>query len=162
MDDRLEEPMEFTSAYREVQVTVDGDRYSLREASGDTATAFINAKAKAIGGIATGGSMGDVGSLAPLLVGRCLCNAAGKTVGPQKVASWPSPIQDKLYQRALDLSNLRDRDETVAGQLAKALADPASPVSLEDLRAYVLQLDTDEFKNLRNLFTPTQQEAGKN
>ena len=155
MDDRLEEPIEFVTTRRGVQVKVDQVSYMLWEATGADASRFVNAKAKAIRVLGPGSVQpGDVGDLAPLLVSLCLKTEDGKAVSASTIGAWPGHIQDRLYQRALDLSGLRDRDETVAGQLATLLASPDCPVAGQALVAWVMSQDPDEYKNVRSLFKP--------
>lgn len=97
--------------------------YILREASGETAVKFSNAKLKNL--VLDDGKVTKVSGMAniqPLLISLCLTEkASGKPVPEEIIKSWPSRIQTKLFDKAKEISDI-DQEVTKEG-LEKIIAD---------------------------------------
>ena len=139
-NNELTQPMDLPTLQREVQVTLGGEAYFLREASGDAAVKYVNARTNSVRLDKRGGglSVHNIGNLAPLLVSLTLFDADGKPVAESTIRAWPNTTQEALYERSLDLSGLRDVDAAPLASLHRALDEEGSPVSFDDLTDWVM------------------------
>ena len=107
----------------EVEYTIGTTVYILREASGEAAVKFSNAKLKNL--VMDDGKVTKVAGMAsiqPFLVSLCLTEkATGKAVLEETIKSWPSRIQSALFDKAKEISEI-DQDATKEG-LEKIIAD---------------------------------------
>ncbi len=106
------EEMNFDLEVVSIPVTIGGEKYELREASGDAACKWRNAilsKAK-LGPDGKPQTVGSIADTEPLLVSLCLFNESGKNVSLSVVRSWPARIQKALFNKIKDISDL-DEDE---------------------------------------------------
>ena len=107
----------------EVTYNIGGIDYLLREASGEAAVKFSNAKLKNL--VLNDGKVTKVSGMAdiqPLLVSLCLTEKlSGKPVSEATIKSWPSRIQTALFDKAKEISEI-DQDATKEG-LEKIIAD---------------------------------------
>ena len=120
----VKEPMVFEDLARiEVPVTVGSQQYVLREANGDTACKFQNARVARYEYNDEGKlvRLRDTADLEPFLVSLCLFMQDGVTpVSEVTIRSWPGKIQGKLYDRAKEISGLDETEDlaTLEKQLA--------------------------------------------
>ena len=100
-----------------------GKDYILREATGDVACKFQNKRAKCMkfGTDGKTASIDDIADVDPLLLSMCLFSPNDKTPGTfdkpvpiTTIRSWPSRIVKKLVEKAKEISELEDVEETVA------------------------------------------------
>lgn len=118
------EPMVFEDlALIEVPVTVGSQQYILREANGDAACKFQNARVARYEYNEEGKlvKLRDTADLEPILVSLCLFMQDGTTpVSEVTIRSWPGKIQNKLYDRAKEISGLNETEDlaTMEKQLA--------------------------------------------
>lgn len=107
----------------EVEYDLGGTLYILREASGEAAVKFSNAKLKNL--VLADGKVTKVSGMAsiqPFLVSLCLIEkATGKAVTEETIKSWPSRIQTALFDKAKEISEI-DQDATKEA-LEKTIAD---------------------------------------
>ena len=104
-------------------VKLSGKDYSLREASGDAATKFANARLNCIklGPDGKPQTVRGIADVEPLLVSLCLFDETGKNVPEATVRSWPARVQKVLFERAKEMSHLDDL-ETEAAIVAQITA----------------------------------------
>ncbi|MFA5376327.1 MAG: hypothetical protein WC455_11335 [Dehalococcoidia bacterium] len=97
-------------------VKLSGKDYSLREASGDAATKFANARLSCIklGPDGKPQTVRGIADVEPLLVSLCLFDESGKNVPEATVRSWPARVQKVLYDRAKEMSHLDDLETEAA------------------------------------------------
>jgi len=111
----VREPMVFEDlALIEVPVTVGGQQYVLREANGDAACKFQNARVARYEYNDEGKlvRLRDTADLEPLLVSLCLFMQDGVTpVSEATVRSWPGKIQGKLFDRAKEISSIDEPED---------------------------------------------------
>lgn len=107
----------------QVEYKIGGIDYLLREASGEAAVKFSNAKLANLT-LNDGKVIKVVGmaNIQPLLISLCLIEkATGKPVEEALIKSWPSRIQTALFDKAKEISEI-DQDATKEG-LEKIIAD---------------------------------------
>ena len=91
----------------EVPVQLAGDSYLLREASGEAAAKFNNARTACYDYMAGKLSkIHDTGDLEPLLVALCIFTHDGKPVPESTVRGWPARIVTALFEKAKEISGL--------------------------------------------------------
>lgn len=109
----------------ELPVTIGEKKYVLREADEETAAIFSNARLKGVqldDGKVTG-LPEDLAGVQSLLVSRCLFpynvdgKAANTPVPRDVVKSWPSRIVKPLFEKAKEISELDEGEETLEGLL---------------------------------------------
>lgn len=131
-------PLEFTTVCNEVPVTIDKVQYYLREATGDAASRYVNARVATMRlGKGDVVGMGNIGDLAPLLVSLTLFDENGKNVPESVVRKWPNKVQEALYDRSLDLSHLRDVNSQPIASLQRSLDKPGAPVDFKTLYDWI-------------------------
>ncbi len=128
-----------------VSVTINQERYELREATGDVACRYRNAllKCTQLGPEGKPQKIEGMADIEPFLVSMCLFKENGAAVNAAVVRAWPSHVLKKLFETAKEISKL-DEDETVESlekqkaaiekQLAKLREgnDPNSPSGTTD------------------------------
>lgn len=118
---------------KEVQVTIGSQQYVLREASGGTAIKWENAKLK-YQKFGTDGNptvMEGLASTKSLLLSMCLFEAEltkegkSKPVPESVITSWPSRIQQDLFDRCKRISGLHEKLDkaTLVKNIAEMQAD---------------------------------------
>jgi len=111
----MKEPMVFEDlALIEVPVTIGGQQYVLREANGDAACKFQNARVARYEYNDEGKlvKLRDMADLEPILVSLCLFKQEDMSPVPEAVIrSWPGKIQGKLYDRAKEISGLDETED---------------------------------------------------
>jgi hypothetical protein len=107
--------MEFEEGLRIVPVTIGAMKYELREATGEAATAWRNAKTEALQ-LKDGKPVGAKGmaSTDPLLLSRCLFDPSNKLVPLVTILAWKDKVQKMLVERLLEISDLATSDDTIA------------------------------------------------
>jgi hypothetical protein len=92
----------------EVPVSIEGKKYTLREASGGAAIQYRNAMLASTklgpGGTVT--SVSGMANIEPLLVSLCLFDEKGKRVSEATIKNWPSRVLKTLFDRAKEISEL--------------------------------------------------------
>lgn len=161
---------------KEVPVTllVDGNPqdFVLREAMGRVSTLYVNAKAKIYIANGEGRIIGfkDPANLQPLLVGGCLFRvkngeAEKKSVGENWVENnIGHSMKEKLFNRALDLSGLRETDGSLATLFQELFELPEISFSIEKLVEVIdnhPEGDT-KFSSIRALLVPDAEKEAKN
>jgi hypothetical protein len=109
----------------EVAVEIEGKAYTLREASGDAACKYRNAQLERVemGPEGKPSRFHGLADLEPLLVSLCLFNDEnGKQVNINTIRSWPSRILKPLFDKAKEISELGEEEETIE-DLQKKLAE---------------------------------------
>lgn len=160
------ESMDFDGDLVEIPVRIEGQDYTLREASGDAACKYRNAliHGTVLGPNGKPQKLRNVADTEPLLVSLCLFDANGKNVPPERVRIWPSRIQAKLFNKAKEISDLDQQEETpLRKALVTALQQDDAPVSLRELQEWSATLpEEEELKPFVDLVKPTPEEAAKN
>jgi len=109
------EPMVFEDLVLiEVPVTIGSEQYMLREANGDAACKFQNARVARYEYGEDGKliRLRDTADLEPLLVSLCLFMADGATpVSETTIRSWPARVQGQLFDRAKEISSIDEADD---------------------------------------------------
>ena len=138
-------------------------QYLLREANGFAARQFNNAKISRVkfqDGKAT--SLKDMGDLANILLRLCIIDVqSGVPVTSAEIDEWPGRMVEKLYQKALEISGLKDDTDSTQHKFAEALQRDDTPVSLSKLREWSESLP-NSFKVVKALLEPTAEEKAKN
>lgn len=109
------EPMTFDSlTLVEVPIKIGDKDFILREASGEAAVAWRNARTNAIK-IVNGKPVGakDMASVDPLLVSLCLFDSEGNGVPLPTILGWADRVQKQLYERVKLISDLSELGEGV-------------------------------------------------
>jgi hypothetical protein len=106
----------------EIKVTVGNKTYFLKEASGDAACKFDNARSATYEyneGKLT--KVHNPGDLEPLLVSLCLFDGDGNPVPEADIRKWPARIQSKLYDKAREISliDVPITETELVGQITK-------------------------------------------
>ncbi len=168
--------MSFDLTATEVPVTIDGEDYVLREASGDTACRYQNAQVACMR--MTDGQVSKVTAIAdtqPLLVSLCLVKLVQKPdsdepelrrpVPISTVRGWPSRVVKDLFERAKEISGLEEA-VTERELLGSVLALPDSPLAMDQLRDWVGSQDQElhgrKYAPLQKWLEPTSEEKAKN
>lgn len=127
-----ESELDFLSLSSPIEVPVKnlfGKNYVLREASGDVACRFQNKRAKCMrfGTDGKTASIDNIADVDPELLSMCLFGENDKTpnlydkpVSLPTIRAWPSRIVKKLVEKAKEISELEDTEETVV-ELEKKL-----------------------------------------
>lgn len=103
----------------EIPVTVGGNRYVLREASGEAQTAYMNAQMSGVDVNEEGKPIRfrEAANADPLLVSYCLFrtdkdgNPVNVRVPLEKIQSWPARIQKVLIQKVKEISGMVDAND---------------------------------------------------
>ncbi len=87
---------------------IDGEVYTLREATGTAAMDYQNAILKCTRFGPNGKPIGfsNLANTEPMLVASCLVNSKGLKVGYNTIVGWPSRILTALYKKAKEISEL--------------------------------------------------------
>ncbi len=99
----------------EIDVTIGAVKYILREASGKAACLYRNAMFShtALGPEGNPVSFKGMADIEPLLVSLCLFRAEGNVpITIEAVREWPSRILTSLYDKAKEISNLAEDEDT--------------------------------------------------
>ncbi len=108
--------------FAEVAVVIPGGgECVLRQASGEAA---IKYRKQIMGGMRmedgkVGGNVTSMAAGEPLLVHLCLYDVDNKRVPLTKIESWPYPVMKKLYDKAMEISDLNPDDTKDAGDWLK-------------------------------------------
>lgn len=111
------EPIVFDSLTPvEVPVTIAGESYTLREATGETAVQYRDAMlaCTTLGPEGKPTIISGLAGVEPLLVSLCLYDSIDHLVPEATIRSWPARIQKALFERAKQISDLdegEDEDE---------------------------------------------------
>lgn len=126
---------------REVTVIApDGKTYTLREATGEVASAHRNAiiaSTQIVNGKVVGIKNTDY--LEAKYIAGCLWNEHNRNPHYKVVASWPDRVQRELYDKAQELSGVGE-EESIGKALRKVLSREDSPISFDELGKWVLGL----------------------
>jgi hypothetical protein len=159
----------------EIPVKYDGRRFLLREASGDAARKYNNARTAKLtfgkGGVVTKAE--GMGDLEPLLVSLCLVELVlnsktqqeeEKPVPMSEVGKFPYKLQKKLHDTVKEISDLDESDKPLKKAFQKALGFDNAPITWDKLKSWVGALDEDdeEFDPLRSLFKDSPEDKAKN
>ena len=109
----MSEPLNFDLTTAEIPVTIAGDSYTLREASGDTACKYRN-KLLACTQLGPEGKPSQIRGMAdvePFLVSLCLFNAEDKLVPLHAIRAWPNRVQKKLFDTIKEISDLDEGED---------------------------------------------------
>ena len=153
------DPMAFSLDRIEVplKLTYDGETwdYILLEADGSTGTAYRNAvvEGMTLGENGKPTSINGVGSLPVMLVSKCLRllkkDAQGNSTGERlpvaenKVAQFPERVVKALFERAKEISELGEEDDTLK-KLRDVLSTEGAPCSYNDLIEHCKELEQKE------------------
>ena len=99
------------------------------------------------------GKVTGVRSLASVeasFVAACLWDANERNPTAPYIQTFPARVQKQLYEKAKDLSDMNE--PSFIEDLEKVLALEDSPISFEDLSAFICKQNADEFKNLVKMF----------
>lgn len=104
-----------------VEVQIGTDAYTLKEASGDAGVKWHNALTKCFKATQAGVTSADgIAETEPLLVSLCLSDNCGRQVPVAKIKGWPYRLQKALFEKAKEISNLAE-DEQTEEQLVKKI-----------------------------------------
>jgi hypothetical protein len=102
---------------RQVPVQVGRQEYVLREANGAGARAYRNAMLRGAK-LGPDGKPVSIESMADgelVLVQHCLVDRQGRQLHMQVLAGWPSRVLKALFQKAQEISDLVERDDSEGG-----------------------------------------------
>ena len=165
----MSECMEFDLTPIEIPVTIDGEEYLLREASGGTACRYRNAVLACI--TLVDGKPAKITNQAdtePLLVSLCMLQVVRDANGEKKgekavpvttVRQWRSSVQKALFKKAKEISDLEE-PPTERELLVKALGRADAPCSAADFEEWLTGLG-DEYKPLVKWLALTPEERAK-
>lgn len=99
--------------FEEIPVTIPGgQKCVLRQASGEAAIKYreqiMSGMRMADGKV--GGDVNRMASSEPLLVHLCLYDTDSKRVPLTTIEAWPYPVMKKLYNKAMEISDLNPDD----------------------------------------------------
>lgn len=121
--ENLREPMDFGSTDPiTIPVTINGEKYELREASGAAATEYTNGvvACTTLGSDGKPISVRGIASLQPVLVSRCLFkigqDGSRTPVPPNVIEAWPQRVRKGLFER---LEKISDLETPEVGEQAK-------------------------------------------
>lgn len=143
-------------------------QYVLREASGGAATRYRNAALSCHLYNDEGRLVGfkDLASVEPLLVSLCIFEVTDKGEVPvlkAVVESWPNHVQKQLFERALEMSDIKETLPQERAGIQLALEQPGAPVDMKTLQGYFQDLpDCDEYRAVKKWLEPTAEELAKN
>lgn len=141
----------------------DGNDYVLKEANGTAAKLFNDAR---IGGVLLGEEgnaqrVSDIGKLEPYLVSLCLFGQPGdRPIKQQVIEQWPYQVIKKLYNKAIEISHLSEKEDPILNGLNKVLSHGRAPTTMEELRTFVSQFKED--KEIKPLYKWLKEDPSKN
>lgn len=137
------------------------DSFTLVQATGAVARDFENAQTDAAIFNDQGKVIGfrDSARVVPILLCGCVLDSKGNPVTEKTVSGWPAEIQDRVFKAAKKLSKLEKEDEPLAQAVLKAFSRPDAPASLSKIRQWTKGLKGNEFKQVVNLFSETDEEV---
>lgn len=112
----------------ELHVRIGGQPYLLREASGEAACKFENARLERTQFSAEGKVCGLKGmsDIEPLLVSLCLFqqqkllnDTLWRPVAEATIRTWPNRVVDRLFKKCKEISGLDAKEDTVASLVAE-------------------------------------------
>jgi len=164
----LTTPITEDTARLEVPVTLPDGEFVLREASGLVSTRFVNAKSATYVTSSEGRLIGfkNPGNLMAILVGGCLFKEGNdKPVGDNWVeGNLGHRMKERLFNRALDISGLRETDGDLAALFRELLSSPSIPLNASAIMDAIdahTEGDT-KFGPIRALFTLDSDEESGN
>jgi hypothetical protein len=119
---------------REVPVKIGQKEYTLREANGEAARKFRNAviKAARFGPDGKAERLEGAADAELVLINACLVDASGRQTPINVLAGWPNRVLKALFNRAKEISDLGESDDSERGllesqkRLSKELEEVAS------------------------------------
>lgn len=134
-----------------------GQQYVLNEATGDVARKFNNERISRItyGPDGNVSSIRDMGDLELKLVSMCTTTKNGDRIPETVVGSWPSRMVNKLYDKALDISGLRE-SETGLSRVLTLLTDNSGPVEVKELTDWLRSQNDDLINSELDAFNKEQ------
>lgn len=161
--------LNFDVDFVEVPVTISGEAYVLREASGKATRTWRDAQIACtkFGPNGKPSSIAGIAATEALLVSLCLFKV-GEQKGERKllpvakaaIEDFPSRVQNALFDKAKEISGLSEEDPEQE-QLKRALGRPDAPFPLEALREWVDTLG-EEYESLSKFLKPSPEEEAKN
>jgi hypothetical protein len=106
---------------QEVPVQIAGKHYTLREASGEAARRYRNAllRAAKLGPDGKPKSIDGMADAEMILVNECLVDKSGRKTPIQVLGSWPAGVIKRLFNKAYEISDLREGEEDTVEGLRK-------------------------------------------
>jgi hypothetical protein len=126
---------------RQVPVQVGRQEYILREANGAGARAYRNAMLRGAR-LGPDGKPVSIESMADgelVLVQHCLVDKQGRQLHMQVLAGWPSRVLKALFQKAQEISDLVERDDSEGGLVKRK---EVLAKELEEVRGKLAALHT--------------------
>jgi hypothetical protein len=126
---------------RQVPVQVGRQEYVLREANGAGARAYRNAMLRGAR-LGPDGKPVSIEGMADgelVLVQHCLVDKQGRQLHMQVLAGWPSRVLKALFQKAQEISDLVERDDSEGGLVKR---EGALAKELEEVRGKLTALRT--------------------
>ena len=147
----------------EIQYTIGGVDYILKEASGDAACQYRNALFKDIqlGPEGKPSKIGNMADVEPLLVSLCLFNPEGRKIAVDSIRKWPNRIIKQLFEKVKEISDLNEESDERT-QLEEAMDYPGSPCKFTDLQTYIASLKGENYSAIRNWMGKPVEEHAKN
>jgi len=127
------ERMNFNVDLIEIPITIGGEDYVLREASGDAGCKYRNALLACT--TLTDGKPSRIEGMAdvePLLVSLCLFTQGGRPVTVPKVRSWPSRVVKALFEKIKEISDLDEEEEDEEGNRVENPTQEIEPIDSAD------------------------------
>lgn len=148
----------------ELPVKINGEEFVLREISGGNHVKYKEAQFKCRHYSADGKTVTYIGlsELEPLLVHLCLFyKNSDKHVEQDKIGSWPARVQKKLFEKAREISLLKEESPEKRA-LKAVLAREDCPYDADEFEKYILSLEGDVYKPLQEWCKPENEEVVKN
>lgn len=148
---------------QEIPVTMpDKKMFTLKEASGKVAKQHRNDLLKCTKFDNKGNVIGmtALASVEAQFVAGCLVDQDGKNPSHYYVEGFPARIQKKLYEKAKEISDLKEEDPLMDA-LEQALTQDGTPIQFEDLTDYIKQLEGEEFRRIKRAFESKEEELEK-
>lgn len=158
-----------------IPVSIEGQKYVLKEADGEAAVLYRNATMKSfkLGSEGKPQSIDGLAEAEPLLVSKCLFKLVeNRDTGEIKEAAvslvWVKKLKNRilkpLFEKAQEISGLKD-DSAERRALVEALKRDDAPISLRDFREWAAALETEDKKTfgpLHALVKADAEEEAKN
>jgi hypothetical protein len=129
---------------QEVPVQIAGKHYTLREASGEAARRYRNAllRAAKLGPDGKPKSIDGMADAEMILVNECLVDKSGRKTPIQVLGSWPAGVIKRLFNKAYEISDLKEGEEDTIEGLRKR--KERLEKELEETKAKLAKLQPEE------------------
>lgn len=117
----MNKKLEFTTTLQKIEVTIDGNPYTLKEMDGTRRGQYQTQLSKRTETTGSGKNVKvtikDMGGMQEELLAFCLFDKNGAPVPAETILKWPSRVSDALYKEAQALNGLEtDKEKNARGE----------------------------------------------